>query len=230
MHNEFFGEMLSDDNVDSIEDIFIDLLLSLSSMSETPSVEIVYDHNKRCGLIAEALCKHLDIKKLSDSDQALLSSSPKIIKYLSTACMLHDIGKSQTPAELLMKPSGLSTAEMHMVKEHTTFPGDTLFESFARTNNIFIQLLQECIRSHHELYNGLGYPDGLFAREIPFIGRLMAVIDSLDNIVNETFYSKENTFETAQQIIHSNSGIRFDPVIVKALEHAKDDIKAIYEQ
>ncbi|TVO34913.1 HD-GYP domain-containing protein [Vibrio algivorus] len=230
MNNEFFGESVTNENIGGIEDIFIDLLLSLSSMSETPSVEIVYDHNRRCGLVAEELCKHLDVDQLCDADKALFSSSPKIIKYMSTACMLHDIGKSQTPAELLMKPSGLSTAEMQMMKEHTTFPDDTLFENFAGTNNVFIQLLQACVRSHHELYNGLGYPDGLVATDIPFIGRLMAVIDSLDNIISETFYSKANTFETAQQIIHSNSGIRFDPVIVHALDKAKDGIKAIYEQ
>lgn len=232
--NILFGEPMPEatsKQVDQVEDTLIEMLVSLCSMIETPLVDTVYSHNLRCGEIASILLANIDVRELSEEDRALLQSNPKVIKYMVAACQMHDIGKAQTPSHLLMQPSRLTDAEMNMIKEHTTHPTTMMFDKISRRDNLFVTIVEDCVRYHHETYNGVnGYPEGIVGDNIPLVARVMALIDTLDNLVRKTVYSEPMTFDKAKAIVVSNSGVRFDPKIVNALLKAEESVRTVFDK
>lgn len=229
-HSVIFGEKFTGEEqkqAEYIEDTIIDLLVALTSTIETPLVETVYSHNTRCGEIVAVLIENLDTSELNDYDRDFLKHTPKALKYMKVASAMHDIGKSQTPSHLLMQPSQLTSAEFAMVKEHTVHPTKMLFERIKHRNNVFIRILEDCVRSHHECYNGTGYPDQLVGDDIPLVARLMAVSDTFDNLINKTVYAEAKTFEEAKSIIIGQSNIRFDPKIVNAFVRSESQLREV---
>ncbi|PSX07088.1 HD-GYP domain-containing protein [Photobacterium angustum] len=230
MHSIIFGEHFSEDDqvkADHIEDTIIDLLVALTSTIETPLVDTVYKHNNRCGEIVSILLKNLNLHSLNDTDRNFILNTPKAAKYMAVASKMHDIGKSQTPSHLLMQPSRLTNAEFAMVREHTTQPTEMLFEKMRYRDNVFVKILEDCVRYHHESFNGCGYPDQLAGDDIPLVGRLMAVSDTFDNLINKTVYAGAMTFDEAKEIIISQSGIRFDPKIVESFLASESQLRIL---
>ena len=136
--------------------------------------------------------------------------SEKELGDLELAALLHDIGKIAVPEQILNKPGKLTDAEFQVVKEHSA-RGESILEPVIELKDI-----RKIVRSHHEQYNGSGYPDGLKGREIPLGARIMAIADTYDSITSERPYRKAASHRFAIKEIIRCSGTQFDP---EAVEH-----------
>ena len=127
------------------------------------------------------------------------------------ASMMHDIGKIAIPDDILLKPGKLTEAEFEIMKQHTVKGASILTNSHRR----ILQLAEQIAVSHHERWDGAGYPNGLFGHNIPLGGRITAVFDVYDALTSERPYKKPWTEEEALQEIQKLSGSAFDPDIVQ---------------
>ncbi len=130
---------------------------------------------------------------------------------------LHDIGKVAIPDCVLLKPGRLSGEEFEIMKTHTTMGAQTL-EAAARKfpKARYLKMAREIAESHHEKWNGTGYPHGLKGLDIPLSGRIVALADVYDALVSRRVYKAAFTHITARSIIVEGKGNHFDPVVVDA--------------
>jgi putative two-component system response regulator len=130
---------------------------------------------------------------------------------------LHDIGKVAIPDCVLLKPGRLSDDEFEVMKSHTTLGAQTLQAAAHKYPKAkYLRMAREIAESHHEKWNGTGYPRGLKATDIPLSGRIVAVADVYDALVSRRVYKDAFTHLTAKAIIVEGSGSHFDPLIVDA--------------
>jgi HD-GYP domain-containing protein (c-di-GMP phosphodiesterase class II) len=128
---------------------------------------------------------------------------------LEVAALLHDFGKIGIDEAILMKPQLLTPEEKLEIDMHV-MRGYYMLAGF----NELIEALRG-IKSHHESYDGTGYPEGLAKSQIPLIGRIIAVADAYDAMTSRRPYRKALTHEQAVHELKSNAGTQFDPAIVK---------------
>jgi putative two-component system response regulator len=137
-------------------------------------------------------------------------------KLLFQSCQLHDIGKVSIGDSILKKRGKLTDEEFEEMKKHTTL-GEQIIEKIETktVKNDFLNYAKTFVASHHEKWNGTGYPRGLKEQEIPLIGRIMAIADVYDALTSERSYKEPYTHEEAVKIIVENSGSHFDPLLVE---------------
>ena len=131
----------------------------------------------------------------------------KEIKNLKNAAHLHDIGKICIPDNILNKPTRLTEEEFQVIKEHTVIGAEIL------KNITLISHVKEVARSHHERYDGMGYPDGLKGEEIPLYARVITVADSYDAMKSRRIYRNPLDDQIIYNEIARNCGSQFDPQI-----------------
>ena len=167
------------------------------------------------GLLVECLFKHgVYTEELSTWD----------IELLIMSSQLHDVGKISIKDEILMKPGKLTCEEFEEMKKHTTYGVDIIkkIESGTKESE-FLQYAEVLAGSHHERWNGTGYPYGLKGDDIPLLGRLTAVIDVYDALTNARPYKSAYTHKEAVEIIREGAGTHFDPLITEVfLAHEKE--------
>lgn len=134
-----------------------------------------------------------------------LGWSSEEIMNLKYAAHLHDIGKIGIPDMLLNKPARLTPEEYSVIKEHTVIGAEIL------KNISLIPYVAEVARSHHEHYDGTGYPDGLAGEDIPLSARIVAIADSYDAMNSRRIYRNALPPEKIFEEIENNRGIQFDP-------------------
>ena len=134
------------------------------------------------------------------------------MEALRAAAILHDIGKLAVPEHILSKPGKLTREEFEKVKIHPSVGADIL----ERVR--FPYPVAEIVRTHHEKWNGGGYPAGLKGESIPFGARILAVADSLDALISERPYHGAVPLEEAMNRLAAEAGVSFDPRVVKAFE------------
>jgi len=134
------------------------------------------------------------------------------IDLLVRSSQLHDIGKISISDELLLKHGELTPDEYESVKKHVD-NGMRIIEKISHCSleNTFLQYARTIIGSHHEKWDGTGYPLGLKGQQIPFPGRLMAIIDVYDTLTSDRPYKKAFFHEKSVKIIREKSGTHFDP-------------------
>jgi response regulator RpfG family c-di-GMP phosphodiesterase len=138
--------------------------------------------------------------------------------------LLHDVGKIGVPNEVLGKPGALSLDEFGIVQQHTVIGAEILADvTFLRGEGIKV------IRSHHERWDGTGYPDCLAGPTIPLSARIFAVADALDAMTGERPYRNRASWEAATREIASQSGRQFDPEVVKAFTRENDALRRVYD-
>jgi putative two-component system response regulator len=144
---------------------------------------------------------------------------------------LHDIGKVAIPDCVLLKPGRLSDEEFEIMKSHTVLGAQTL-EAAARKypKARYLKMAREIAESHHEKFNGTGYPRGLKGADIPLAGRIVACADVYDALVSRRVYKEAFTHLTARSIILEGKGSHFDPVIVDAFLAVEAQFIAIQRQ
>ena len=131
------------------------------------------------------------------------------LRDLTLGAMLHDIGKSAIPVEILNKLSNLTLAELEVIRKHPV-----LGEEMIKKTNVSDEVLS-CIRHHHERWNGMGYPEGVRQREIPLNAQIVAVSDVFDALVGDRPYRKGLPPYHALEIIIAGSSEEFNEDIVK---------------
>ena len=136
--------------------------------------------------------------------------------------LLHDLGKIGIPDEVLQKPAALSVSERRLIETHTVL-GEQMLEGVSFMS-------REClavIRSHHERWDGEGYPDGLAGDDIPLGARVFAVADALDAITSDRPYRRHQPWAYAADEIQEQSGLQFDPQVVEAFRERDAALRGI---
>jgi len=130
---------------------------------------------------------------------------------------LHDIGKVGVPDRILLKPGKLTEAEFETMKQHTVIGSKTLEASaLAHPEAQFLCMARDIARSHHERFDGSGYPDGLVGEAIPLCARIVALADVYDALTTKRVYKPAYRHEKARSIILEGAGRHFDPDVVQA--------------
>jgi HD-GYP domain-containing protein (c-di-GMP phosphodiesterase class II) len=138
--------------------------------------------------------------------------------------LLHDVGKLGVPQELLAKPGALTPEELELMREHTVIGADILAEvTFLRGEGIKV------IRSHHERWDGTGYPDHLVGAAIPLCARIFAVADAVDAMTGERPYREPASWDAATNEIVSQRGRQFDPDVVDAFMRENQALRRVYD-
>lgn len=132
-----------------------------------------------------------------------------VIEY---AGLFHDIGKSQIPNEILMKPGRLDRAEVEIMKSHAELSVQMLQHL---THVPFFKFIMPGVRYHHERMDGAGYPHGVFGENIPLFARVICVVDSYDAMTNNRSYRPSLSEEKAVKELLDFSGRQFDSQLVK---------------
>lgn len=148
------------------------------------------------------------------------------VNLLLQSCQLHDVGKISISDSILKKNEKLNDEEFEEMKKHTIF-GEKIIEKIEELakGSDFLNYAKIFAASHHEKWDGTGYPRGLKGLEIPLLGRIMAIIDVYDALTSERPYKKAFTHEEAVKIIKESSGIQFDPAIVEVFVKAEARFK-----
>jgi len=139
---------------------------------------------------------------------------PSLELLTAQAAPLHDLGKIAIPDSILLKPGRLEPEEFEVVKTHAVLGARVLAEGESE----LLAVAEQIARSHHERWDGSGYPDALAGDAIPLVARLVAVADVFDVLVHERPYKEAWTVEDAAGEIRSGAGGQFDPDVVAAFD------------
>jgi putative two-component system response regulator len=161
-----------------------------------------------------AITAFLGAKLGLSEDQTLL---------LRTAAPMHDVGKIATPDEILRKPGPLTPAERTVMERHTTFGHQILAGSKSR----LLQMAAAIALTHHERWDGNGYPHGLEGEQIPLEGRIAAVADVFDAVLSDRSYRSALPWDDAVVLMREGRGTHFDPRVVDALLANLEEIRAL---
>jgi len=172
--------------------------------------QVTGSHLERC----RQVCKEF-AGKLVELPRYHALINPEYIRNLSTASILHDIGKVGIPDQILLKPGKLDRDEFDKMKEHTTIGAAALREVDQNyPDNIMLRMGIRIAESHHERWDGSGYPFGLAGDDIPLEARIFALVDVYDALTSERPYKSAFSREESLAIILSERGSHFDPDLV----------------
>jgi putative two-component system response regulator len=152
------------------------------------------------------------------------------IQTVCLASVLHDIGKVGVPDEILLNRGKLTPQEFDRMKSHTLIGATTLESVLDRhPRNRFIETGIEIARSHHERWDGGGYPDGLKGGDIPLSARIVAVADVYDALRSRRTYKDSCSHERSVDLIVAGAGNHFDPLLVEAFKQCEQSLNAAFE-
>lgn len=140
--------------------------------------------------------------------------------YMFTqASQLHDVGKMSIPDSILLKAGRLTPGEFEIMKTHTTLGEEAIRYAMSGVQEKkFLEIAASFAGTHHERWDGGGYPRALKANKIPIEGRLMSIVDVYDALISERPYKKPFTHREAKEIIINERGTHFDPLLVDVFE------------
>ena len=170
-------------------------------------------HIIRIGQVAALLGEHLGL-------------SPERVELLRIAAPMHDVGKIGTPAAILLKPGPLTAAEREVMQLHAAVGYEILSESKSE----LLRMAATIALTHHEHFDGSGYPQGLREKEIPIEGRIVAVADVFDALTSDRCYRAAMSVEEALEIIREGRGAHFDPEVVDILLGNVDEVLALRDE
>jgi HD-GYP domain-containing protein (c-di-GMP phosphodiesterase class II) len=193
---------------EQLEESFVQTVLALAKAMDARDA-YTQDHSQRMVSISDALCRQLGLNE--EQIQAILS-----------AAALHDIGKIGVPDTILKKPGPLTSQEWDSMKRHPKIGADILAPV------IKLAHVAPIIISHHEKFDGSGYPYGLKGEKIPMGGRILAVVDAYIAILDERVYRKARSHKEAISELVTYSGSQFDPAIVDVFVKMVGDGSGIF--
>lgn len=155
-----------------------------------------------------------------------LKLPPGEVELIQHASRMHDLGKIAVPDVILGKPTALEANEWHVMRQHATIGGSIL----ANSTSELLQAGRVIALSHHERWDGAGYPDGLKGEAIPLWGRICAVADTFDAVTSERSYKPAYSNDIAIRILRDGRGSQFDPKIVDVFLENLDEVMAIQQK
>ena len=199
-------------------------IYALASLAETRDNE-TGNHIRRTQYYVKALAE-----ELAASGTYSNQLDPDTIELLFKSAPLHDIGKVGIPDSILLKPGKLTDEEFDTMKTHSTLGADAIRiaeDIIGNTDTSFLRFAREISATHHEKWDGNGYPLGLSGEDIPLSGRIMAVADVYDALISKRVYKPAFSHEKSRDIILEGSGSHFDPKIVDAFIRIEDTFQSI---
>jgi response regulator RpfG family c-di-GMP phosphodiesterase len=139
--------------------------------------------------------------------------------------LLHDVGKLGIPDAVLKKAAPLSAAERRLMQEHTLL-GEAMLANVTLLDGVGLKV----VRSHHERWDGTGYPDGLEGEQIPIAARVFALVDAMDAMTTDRPYRAAQTWEDATDEILAQAGKQFDPRVVASFAQREGRLRRISEE
>jgi putative two-component system response regulator len=153
------------------------------------------------------------------------------VENLHQTAALHDIGKVGIPDAILLKPGKLTPAEFSEMKRHSALGADALVPLLARhPDNQFLRMGVNVARSHHEKWDGSGYPDGLAGSAIPLSARIVALADFYDALTSNRCYRPASSHDETCRMIQDGDGIHFDPDVVAAFRAVEGRFRRIRQE
>ena len=194
------------------------------------SAEVIEHRDEKTGEHVERVQKYLDALLDAMKERGYYAddiSEWDTDAFLKSA-VLHDIGKIKISDSILLKPDLLTEEERAIMQSHTVF-GKKLLQSLQEKlpNQIFLEYAEILAYSHHERWDGAGYPDGLRGSEIPLQARMMALADVYDALISERPYKKAFSHKEAIDIISVGSGEQFDPIMDDLFVSIADEIERV---
>lgn len=188
------------DNAELILDLEILFLEAMKALASALDAKDPYTHghSRRVSIIAYAIGKNMQL-------------SNKQLEEIELAGVLHDIGKIGINDEILQKPGGLTPQEYKIIKMHTV-KGYNILKHIKRLSTVV-----EAVYTHHEWYNGKGYPRGLAGDAIPIEGSIIAVADAFDTISSDRPYRARKSYAETIEILKAYSGTQFHPKVIEAI-------------
>lgn len=221
LHNRNLQALVAD-QVREIADSHIALILALSKLAESRDDD-TGKHLERtqryCRILAERLRREAAFCILIDDEfvDNIFHSSP-----------LHDVGKVAIPDAILCKPGTLTESEFAVMRTHTLRGAETLRTvATAYPNNSFVNMGIEIARSHHEKWDGTGYPDGLAGEDIPLAAAIMAVADVYDALTSKRCYKAAMAHDESAAIILRNRGTHFAPYAADAFGGMQEEFDRV---
>lgn len=188
-------------------------IMALASLAETRDNE-TGNHIRRTQHYMRELALYL-----KDQPRFAAELSDENIELIYKSAPLHDIGKVGIPDHILLKPGKLTDEEFSVMKTHPDLGRDAIDlaeAEYANRDNSFLRYAREIVYTHHEKWDGTGYPQKLAGDSIPLSGRLMAVADVYDALISRRVYKPAFSHEVSVDIICQGKGSHFDPEIVDA--------------
>ena len=172
-----------------------------------------------CRILGEELSQVEKFRRVVDGEyvQLLYLTSP-----------LHDIGKVGIPDRVLLKPGRFTAEEFEIMKQHPTIGGNTL-EAAAKAHPEaqYLTMAREIALTHHERFDGKGYPSGLKGEEIPLCGRITAVADVYDALTSRRVYKSKYSHQRTREMILEGRGTQFDPDVLDAFLRHEEEFIAV---
>ncbi len=167
-------------------------------------------------------CKVLG-QHLADQGALKVENPREYVRQLYLTSPLHDIGKVGIPDCVLLKPGRLNDREYAIMKTHTTLGAETL-DAATRSypGTTFLEMARDIALTHHERWDGSGYPYGISGENIPLSGRITAVADVYDALTSARVYKAAMTHDVAKAMIQKDAGTHFDPALVQAFLACED--------
>lgn len=187
------------------------VIFSMAKLAESRDPE-TGNHLERIRYYSKALAETLS--RISDHTEEI---DRLFIDNIFRTSPLHDIGKIGTPDHVLLKPGRLDDREFEIMKNHCKLGFETLSEALKRYPQAdYLKMSAEIALSHHEKFDGSGYPDGLKGRQIPLAARIVALADVYDALVSKRVYKEAYLHDVAKALILQENSTHFDPILVDA--------------
>ena len=200
------------------------MVQTLLSLTETRDAE-TGRHSRRTQLYARILAQ-----ELSTHPDYADYLTPDRIDLLSSLAPLHDIGKVGIPDHILNKPGALTPEELAEMRKHPVLGREVILKAEQQVgvyDDATLAMAKDIVYTHHEKWDGSGYPQGLSGTGIPIPGRVMAVVDVYDAAVSRTLYRKTMSHDDTVKFIVAGKGTHFDPAVVDAFVTASSLIEHV---
>jgi putative two-component system response regulator len=198
------------------------MLFSLAKLAESKDAD-TGNHLERIRAYAMALAE-----QMANDPQIRSQIPPHFPELLYQTSPLHDIGKVGIPDYVLLKSGCLSDDEWKIMKRHTEIGAETLDASLKRSPSAeYLRIARDIAWSHHERWDGSGYPRGLKGDEIPLAARIVALADAFDALTMKRVYKAAFSHQVARGIILEGDSKHFDPMIVRAFLAIEEQFKQI---
>ena len=183
-------------------------------------------HLERVRSYCRMLAQHL-----ASSEKYTSVIDAEFVRLIYLTSPLHDIGKVGIPDSVLLKPGRLSDREFEIMKSHATIGAETLDAALRQFRGVkFLEMARDIAATHHERFDGSGYPAHLAGDAIPLCGRIVALADVYDALTSRRVYKNAFSHDIAKATILAESGSHFDPDLVEAFVAVEQQFLAIRER
>jgi len=223
-HNLHLEDLVRE-QIAEISDSQLAAIIALTKLAESRD-DNTGAHIERTRTFARALAE-----KMRNNPVHTGSITESFIESIYHTASLHDIGKVGIKDNILLKPGKLTPEEFEIMKTHSIIGANTLQTARGKyPRSAFLNMGIDIARSHHEKWDGSGYPDGLAGEAIPLAARIMAVADVYDALRAERPYKPAFSHEKSSKIILENSGSHFDPAVIAAFRGIESGFSGILER